>query len=81
MKNRPTVECVLDCQAKLGEGAIWSTAEQVLYWVSIPDGRLCRFDPASGTNQEWRMGRPIGCFALKRGSGFEHSRIPASEAE
>ncbi|NQW00278.1 MAG: SMP-30/gluconolactonase/LRE family protein [Rhodospirillales bacterium] len=63
------VACVLDFSAKTGEGAIWSVAEQALYWVDIPAGLFCRFDPSTGENKVWDMGCPIGCFALKRSGG------------
>jgi len=63
------VDCVLDFAAKTGEGAIWSSPEQVLYWVDIPAGLFCRFDPATGENKVWDMQCPIGCFALKKSGG------------
>ncbi len=63
------VTCVRDFGAYTGEGAIWSATEQVLYWVDIPAGLFCRFDPETGTNKVWDMGCPIGCFALKHGGG------------
>lgn len=63
------VECVLDFAAYTGEGAIWSTADQCLYWVDIPAGLFCRFDPATGANKVWDMKCPIGCFALKKSGG------------
>ncbi|MDQ2694792.1 MAG: SMP-30/gluconolactonase/LRE family protein, partial [Pseudomonadota bacterium] len=50
--------------AALGEGALWSAAEQALYWVDITRPTLNRFDPASGVNTSWPMPSPIGCFAL-----------------
>jgi len=28
-------ECVLDARASLGECPVWSTDEQVLYWIDI----------------------------------------------
>lgn len=68
MQN-PVVDCVLDFGAQVGEGAIWSIAEQVLYWVDIPAGLLCRFDPSSRKNKVWDMKRPMGCFALKETGG------------
>ncbi len=58
------IERVLDCRAAIGEGAIWSVEEQVLYWVDIMGPTLNRFDPASGLNISWDMPSPIGCFAL-----------------
>lgn len=58
------IERVLDCRASIGEGAIWSVAEQALYWVDISRPTLNRFDPATGTNTSWEMPSAIGCFAL-----------------
>jgi len=58
------IERVLDCKAAIGEGAVWSVEEQVLYWVDIPRPTLNRFDPITGANTSWDMPSPIGCFAL-----------------
>jgi sugar lactone lactonase YvrE len=63
---RTAVDCILDIGAEIGEGAIWSHREQLLYWVDIPAGLLCRFDPESGENRVWEMGRPVGCFASRQ---------------
>ena len=62
--------CVLDIRASLGECAIWSTAEGVLYWVDINAPSLNRFDPATGRNLAMPMPSAIGCFALRREGGF-----------
>jgi len=64
MKSSPSVECVLDIKAKIGECPLWCPEENALYWVDIPSGRLYRFDPASGANREWSLSEPIGSFAL-----------------
>ena len=58
------IDCVLDAKAKIGEGAIWCSKQQVLFWVDIPAGVLHRFDPSTSTNQSWPMGEALGCFAL-----------------
>ena len=29
--------CIADCKAVLGEGPIWVTAEQALYWLDVKD--------------------------------------------
>ena len=62
--------CVLDIKASLGEGPVWSVAEQVLYWVDINAPSLNRFDPATGRNTAMPMPESIGCFALRRTGGF-----------
>jgi L-arabinonolactonase len=56
--------CVLDAQAKLGEGAVWCDRAQVLWWVDIDAPALHRFDPATGTDHGWPMPESIGCLAL-----------------
>ena len=33
-------ELVLDAKATLGEGAIWHTRGECLYWIDIEPGRL-----------------------------------------
>jgi sugar lactone lactonase YvrE len=62
--------CVLDIRASLGECAIWSASEGVLYWVDINAPSLNRFDPATGRNVAMPMPSSIGCFALRRDGGF-----------
>ena len=66
----PRVDCVLDVRARAGEGAIWSTAQKVLYWVDVPAGVVNRFDPGTGQNQRWEMGRPVGCVAETESGGL-----------
>ena len=58
-----SVDCVLDARARVGEGAIWSTAMQRLLWVDIPAGRVNRLDVTTGFNESWDMGRAVGCVA------------------
>jgi sugar lactone lactonase YvrE len=65
LKKNPRIDCILDCNADIGEGAIWSSYHEALFWVDIPNGHLCRFDPETNSNKIWEMGKPIGCFALK----------------
>lgn len=60
----PTVDCVLDVKAPLGECPVWCERSQTLYWIDIYDGKLNRFDPATGANRVWRFAEPIGSFAL-----------------
>jgi sugar lactone lactonase YvrE len=62
--------CVLDARASLGECPVWSSDEQVLYWVDINAPSLNRFDPKSGRNIAWPMTSSIGSFALREHGGF-----------
>ena len=65
MNNIP-VDCVLDVKANLGEGPIWSTTDQNLYWVDINNCQLNKFNPINGKNITINVGSPIGCFAIKK---------------
>ena len=64
--NNIQIECVLNIKAALGESPVWSTMDQKLYWVDITEGLFCSFDPNNGINKSINLGRPIGCFALKK---------------
>jgi len=64
-----TVELVLDARAQLGEGAIWDTGRQVLYWVDITGQKLHEFDPATGRNRTWEMGQTVGTVVPRRAGG------------
>jgi sugar lactone lactonase YvrE len=68
--NPSRLQCVLDVRASLGEGPVWSTREQVLYWVDINAPALNRFDPATGRNTAFPMPSSIGCLALRESGGF-----------
>ena len=64
--NNIHVDCVLDAKANLGECPIWSIKDQNLYWVDINNCQLCKFNPVNGENITINVGKPIGCFAIKR---------------
>ena len=61
-------ECklVIDVKAKLGEGPIWDSEKQVLYWVDILGQNLHIYDPVSKINNT-HINRTIcfnGCAAI-----------------
>lgn len=64
------VECVLDVSAEIGEGPVWASDEQRLYWVDVEVGVLHRFNPDSGRDETWQLGEAIGCLALRRTGGL-----------
>ena len=66
----PKVDCVLDIRAELSECPVWCERSQSLYWIDIPPGTLNRLDPQSGRNESWKMGEPIGSFALCETEGM-----------
>src|SRR5262249_33393531 len=69
LMKQPSVECVLDVKAALGECPVWCGRAGMLYWVDIDGKRFNRFDPASGTNRAWSLPEKIGSFALCEDGG------------
>ncbi len=63
-------ECVLECQSRLGEGPIWSVADQALYWVDIVAPAIQRWQPASGERRSWPMPEPVGSLSEREAGGL-----------
>lgn len=51
---------LLDAAASLGEGALWHPVDHKLWWVDIENGLLQVFDPETGENIQYEMGKRIG---------------------
>jgi sugar lactone lactonase YvrE len=66
----PKVELVADVRATLGECPRWHAGEGALYWVDIPEKKLCRTDPATGETRARSFDQPVGCFAFRQGGGL-----------
>jgi sugar lactone lactonase YvrE len=64
------VECVVDCQARLGEGAWWDADDRALWWVDIKAGLVHRYDPSSGENASFDWGEPVACLARRDAGGL-----------
>lgn len=64
------VECVLRWKALLGEVPLWSSRDQLLYWVDIRAPALHGLDLATGVNQSWPMPEPIGAVAIHAEGGL-----------
>ena len=73
------VELALDAHAELGEGPSWDPATRRLIWVDITAELVHRFDPASGEDERFEVGQPVGAavpttdgrLALAVSDGFE----------
>ncbi len=59
-----------DTADRLGEGPLWSSREQALFWVDILGQRLNRLDVASGQINQWDMPEPVGWIIERRSGGF-----------
>ncbi len=64
------IECVVPSRSKLGEGAVWDDRAQVLWWVDIKAGLIHRFTPATGVNDSFEFGEPVGCLAVRESGGL-----------
>ncbi len=61
--------CIYEAKNVCGEGPVWDAAEQALYWVDIPEGRILRRREADGAVTSWTVGTDIGAMALRTGGG------------
>src|SRR4029079_13276105 len=58
-------ELIADYACVTGEGPLWHPAEQRVYWVDIPKGRLFRYHPASGAHEICFEGEVLGGFTIQ----------------
>jgi D-xylono/L-arabinono-1,4-lactonase len=58
-------EMIADCSCEIGENPLWRTNERRLYWTDIPNGRLFRYDPATGVHERCYCGIAIGGFTIQ----------------
>lgn len=59
------LELIADYACETGENPLWHPIERRLYWCDIPNGRLFRYDPATGIHERCFEGRPIGGFTIQ----------------
>lgn len=65
-----SVEHVVACQCKLGEGPVWHPGEQALYWLDIYQTRLYCFNPRSGQHQVVELGVLASAMGVRARGGF-----------
>lgn len=58
-------ELVADYACLTGEGPLWHPGERRLYWVDIPAGRMFRYDPETGSHEQFYQGETIGGFTIQ----------------
>jgi D-xylonolactonase len=57
---------IADYRCVTGEGPLWHEAEQRLYWADIPNGRLFRYDPATGAHEQVFQGdEAVGGYTIQ----------------
>ncbi|GAB3855862.1 SMP-30/gluconolactonase/LRE family protein [Hymenobacter terrigena] len=60
-------ESILHAQAALGEGALWNPETAELFWVDIEGRALHVFDPATGHDRHYPVGKRIGTVVPRHG--------------
>jgi sugar lactone lactonase YvrE len=58
-------ELIADYECQTGEGPLWHTTEQRLYWCDIPAGRIFRYDPAIDRHEQCYQGDVVGGFTIQ----------------
>ncbi len=51
--SEPGATCVYDLRAGLGEGPVWISSENAVYFVNINDHQIHRFSPGLGETAHW----------------------------
>jgi len=65
---RPDI--AFDGHATLGEGPVWDDEQDRVVWVDILPGLVHRFDPATGGDDVFGVGKPVGSAGLRRRGGL-----------
>ena len=63
------IECVWPVEAILGEGPVWSAAEQAVWFVDIKAPAIHRYHPSSGERRSWPAPARVG-FVLPTRAGW-----------
>ena len=65
----PTIELIWDAKNELGEGPVWDSREQKLYWLDSKGPTINRYDPRNGSVQTWKLPSDVGSMALREKGG------------
>jgi D-xylono/L-arabinono-1,4-lactonase len=60
-----TLEMIADYACVVGEGPMWHPFEQKVYWLDIGNGRMFRYDPATGKHEQVYQGAAIGGYTIQ----------------
>jgi len=64
------VQRLLHLNNRLGEGPVWNVSEHALYWVNIDSHCFYRYYPATGAQEHFDVGQPIGVLRFRKSGGL-----------
>jgi len=64
------LDLVIDSKADLGEGPVWDSEEDVLYWVNITAGEVHIYDPATRSDRVINVGQQVGTVVPRKSGGL-----------
>ncbi len=64
------VGCVVNAADRLGEGPVWSAAEQRLYWFDIKGRRLAWYEPAAQESGSFDLPMRASAAVVRAGGGL-----------
>jgi L-arabinonolactonase len=60
------ISCLNVPQCSVGEGPVWDTDQQALYWIDILEKKVFQLDHASGAVRQWSVPEVIGSMAIRK---------------
>ena len=64
-------ELAFKAEAQIGEGALWDSERELLYWIDISNGEIHLFNPADGADRlVANVGQYIGTVVQRAGGGL-----------
>ncbi len=65
-----SIECVVPGASRLGEGLVWDTEDQLLWWVDISGGIIHSLDAGDNTLKNYDFGEQVGCIGRRQQGGL-----------
>src|ERR1700733_10825640 len=65
----PNIELIWDAKNELGEGPLWDSREQTLYWIDSKGPTVNRYNSRNGSVETWKLPSDLGSMALREKRG------------